>query len=436
MSSPGNVVGDLRSRASKTSQETQCGMRSARIRRRLGGLTMRRATLMWVLLVGCGGSSGTPLNDGGGGPDSPNNLDSGNPNDGAAQDVQPASCDGGEVSCNGMCVDTQTDMNNCGGCGDRVQHHVHGWRLLAHRSELRRRRPNRRRQRVPHDRRDQRLLGHGASPTGASGRYPSAAARRAGHRRRPAARTAWRPTGRTSSSPTRARRVTCTGSIQSDPVGRHDATPDRDRPVRSRSPSPSTPRTSTGPTRATARCGRATRPRPTRAARGRQRRHTRNYLPSTRPTSTSRISTAPASSTASPIAGGTVTGAMTTTGVPGAGQIAIDDDQRLLRLARHDDLRDPVDRPDARRGGARAARPEPSVHQRHRDRRHATSGSPRPRTSSPTWRAPARSTASRSPARSDTILASKQNGPNCISVDTTSVYWIDTGGGMIAKTGK
>jgi hypothetical protein len=36
----------------------------------------------------------------------------------------------------------------------------------------------------------------------------------------------------------------------------------------------------------------------------------------------------------------------------------------------------------------------------------------------------------------DTVLAMKQNGPNCISVDSTSVYWINTGGGMISKTGK
>ena len=29
-----------------------------------------------------------------------------------------------------------------------------------------------------------------------------------------------------------------------------------------------------------------------------------------------------------------------------------------------------------------------------------------------------------------------QNAPNCISVDSTSLYWIDMGGGMISKTGK
>ena len=38
--------------------------------------------------------------------------------------------------------------------------------------------------------------------------------------------------------------------------------------------------------------------------------------------------------------------------------------------------------------------------------------------------------------QNDTTLASKQNGPNCIAVDTTSVYWINDLGGMISKTGK
>ena len=38
--------------------------------------------------------------------------------------------------------------------------------------------------------------------------------------------------------------------------------------------------------------------------------------------------------------------------------------------------------------------------------------------------------------QNDAILASKQNGPACVAIDSTSVYWINNGGGMIAKTGK
>jgi hypothetical protein len=39
-------------------------------------------------------------------------------------------------------------------------------------------------------------------------------------------------------------------------------------------------------------------------------------------------------------------------------------------------------------------------------------------------------------AANDTPLATKQNQPGCVSVDSTSVYWINAGGGMISKTGK
>jgi hypothetical protein len=35
-----------------------------------------------------------------------------------------------------------------------------------------------------------------------------------------------------------------------------------------------------------------------------------------------------------------------------------------------------------------------------------------------------------------TLLASMQNYPDCVAVDATSVYWIDTGGGIASKTAK
>ncbi len=75
---------------------------------------MRKAALMCALLTGwgCGGASATIDGDGGdGGFGSDVNV-----GDVVGQDVV-VSCDGGQVSCGGKCVDTSTDPQNCGGCG-------------------------------------------------------------------------------------------------------------------------------------------------------------------------------------------------------------------------------------------------------------------------------------------------------------------------------
>lgn len=72
------------------------------------------------LAMACGGADVTLDGDGGDDGGSTNDVTNGNdvivPSD-AAADVPIASCDAGLTSCNGKCVDTQSDMNNCGGCG-------------------------------------------------------------------------------------------------------------------------------------------------------------------------------------------------------------------------------------------------------------------------------------------------------------------------------
>src|SRR5947209_19765812 len=89
--------------------------------------SIANAVLFGLAVVACGGAD-TTLNDDGGGNDSAggdsggNPNDSGNPNDGGnpsdvvSNDVT-VSCDAGTLSCNGKCVDTQNDPQNCGGCG-------------------------------------------------------------------------------------------------------------------------------------------------------------------------------------------------------------------------------------------------------------------------------------------------------------------------------
>ncbi len=73
------------------------------------------------VMVGCGGADATLNGDGGGddaanGNDSQTTSDSGPPGD-AAADAPQISCDAGLTSCGGQCVDTSSDDKNCGGCG-------------------------------------------------------------------------------------------------------------------------------------------------------------------------------------------------------------------------------------------------------------------------------------------------------------------------------
>ena len=70
-------------------------------------------TALFGVVVACGGADTTLTGDGGndsGGSDVVTTGDGGS-------DVVTVSCDGGQTSCGGKCVDTSTDMNNCGGCG-------------------------------------------------------------------------------------------------------------------------------------------------------------------------------------------------------------------------------------------------------------------------------------------------------------------------------
>jgi len=86
---------------------------------------MSRAGLWWVcgalvaaygtapsLLAGCTSDQFIPMPDGG----LDSGVDSAGPTDGSLSDAPQVTCDGGLASCNGQCVDTSTDPNNCGGC--------------------------------------------------------------------------------------------------------------------------------------------------------------------------------------------------------------------------------------------------------------------------------------------------------------------------------
>jgi hypothetical protein len=83
-------------------------------------LWIAAATLFGVVAA-CGGADVTLNGDGGGGDDGGGGNDVITNNDVVSSDVAPdvptVSCDAGQTSCKGSCVDTQTDPNNCGGCG-------------------------------------------------------------------------------------------------------------------------------------------------------------------------------------------------------------------------------------------------------------------------------------------------------------------------------
>jgi hypothetical protein len=74
------------------------------MRKQLGGLVglMVAATFVTMLTMSCSGSSSVPYSDAGGQSDGANLC---------------AHC-GAQACCNNVCVDTNTDMNNCGACGN------------------------------------------------------------------------------------------------------------------------------------------------------------------------------------------------------------------------------------------------------------------------------------------------------------------------------
>lgn len=66
--------------------------------------------IVCLVLLGC--SSEPSTNDGG------TTTDSGTQSDTSSQsDSMMTACNAGQIRCNGTCVDTKTDPNNCGGCG-------------------------------------------------------------------------------------------------------------------------------------------------------------------------------------------------------------------------------------------------------------------------------------------------------------------------------
>jgi hypothetical protein len=133
-----------------------------------------------------------------------------------------------------------------------------------------------------------------------------------------------------------------------------------------------------------------------------------------------------------PIGGGSVT-TLTTTGVPGVGRLAIDATTAYFG-SRGNTSAAILSVPLTASGGmpAQVLTNLPSLAGIHTDGVDLWFAEPSGSGSAGTGQIHRATVA----GTSDSTLASMQNGPGCIVVDSTSVYWIDTGGGMISKTAR